>query len=617
MRIKYFHILLVSVFTFLSVFFSYYLHNYTDTEFLGLSDGFLTKTFRGIFKKESDKEKLNDFLFVDVSQDVSLLTIKNEAIDKNIVITDRQKLILFLERLAQNNYSYRYFLCDIRFDIASVDSVDKKLGELLQSTSKVIFPRHQNTKNIFAFLPTASADYTQVGKYLLKYPLFQGKNEAEKSLPLVMFEKLHPEKNSTTWINKRLTIDYFIKSKDLKSETGTLETLGSLSNTKDINDTEFKKLIANKIIVVGNFSSDKHLTILEEEMAGCVVLANVYLNLLEGNHNTNFLFFIFLFLIIFFPIYTLLMRDNLKLLNFGVYIWGYFLWFYFASFFIYVLTGQIIGFFWIASICVVVKFVQTQIALKNERNKTDTILHSILPEKVVEELKTTGKVQPQRYENVSILFADVNGFSVTGKDLVKKKTALAQQGKTPEGELIKMIDATFSKMDEICSAFGVARIKTIGDCYMAVTGVPVVNPNHALCIVLAALKIQQWMASEYKKKQQSGEIAWRVRLGIHSGSVVAGVIGEQRYAYDVWGDDVNIASRMESKGEVEKINITSDTYQLVKDYFEFTEIKSIELKNSGEGNKDACFVIRLKPEYSKDKEGFEANEKLLKLVENI
>ncbi len=610
---KIFFILIVSIALFSSVL-SYYFHHYSNTNFLGLSDEFLTKIFRGVIKKGQDKDKSKEFLFIDVSQDIATIASKQNISEGKIIITDREKLTKFVERLASIEYDYRYFLCDIRFDLASDSLIDKRLEKALYNAKKTIFPSHQGVKNIFPALPTASTDYTRVGRYLLKYPLFQGQSNQGKSLPLVMYQTLYPKEKTDYLTHNALNIDYFLLSKDIDITKGNLETLATLIDEEDVDDATFKKLVKNKIIILGNFETDKHFTILDDEMAGGLILANIFLNLEAGNHKSNFLFLFLIFVGIFVSVYTWFIKLDMRWINAGVYIGGYFLWFLVWSFLIYTLIGQIIGFFWFASVCVIVKFWQTQLLLKQERQKTDNILYSILPKDIVEEIKTTNKVAPKRYENTSILFADVNGFSVTGKELVAQREALKENNKTPEGELIKLIDETFTEMDNICKEFGIERIKTIGDCYMGVAGIFKPHTHHAVHIILAALKIQQWMRKKYQENVAAKRHAWRVRLGIHSGNVVAGVIGKQRYAYDIWGDDVNIASRMESKGEVEKVNITIDTYELVKDYFEVIDRGEIELKNKGEGTKHAYFVERLKKDFAKDKDGLEANDKLKKEV---
>lgn len=226
-----------------------------------------------------------------------------------------------------------------------------------------------------------------------------------------------------------------------------------------------------------------------------------------------------------------------------------------------------------------------------ERAKSEKLLLNILPQEVATELKEKGITEVRSFDNASILFADVKGFS-----------ALASKV-TPQA-LIKELDATFSKMDEISMQCGLERIKTIGDCYMAVAGIPQPNSSNAVDITLAALGIQKWMNDE--RIARNGDF-WQVRLGTHTGELVAGVIGKTKFAYDVWGNAVNLASRMESGGEVGKVNTTESTKNLTNDFFEFTFRGELEAKNIGKVN--SYFVDRIKSNLSADTEGFIPNEK--------
>lgn len=233
---------------------------------------------------------------------------------------------------------------------------------------------------------------------------------------------------------------------------------------------------------------------------------------------------------------------------------------------------------------------QMSIAHK-ERQKSERLLLNILPAEVAHELKEKGITEVKDFDNASILFADVKGFS-----------ALAAKV-TPQ-ELIKELDATFTKMDEISMQYGLERIKTIGDCYMAVAGIPQPNSSNSVDITLAALGIQKWMNDE--RVARNGDF-WQVRLGTHTGELVAGVIGKTKFAYDVWGSAVNLASRMESGGEVGKVNTTEYTKNLTNEFFEFKFRGELEAKNIGKVN--AYFVDRIKAEFSADTEGFVPNEK--------
>jgi class 3 adenylate cyclase len=228
--------------------------------------------------------------------------------------------------------------------------------------------------------------------------------------------------------------------------------------------------------------------------------------------------------------------------------------------------------------------------ITSERQKSEQLLLNILPAEVAEELKEKGYTEVKHYENTSVLFADVKGFSTLAS-------------KVSPQELIKELDATFSQMDKIIAQYNLERIKTIGDCYMCAGGVPHRNTTNPIDITLAALAIQNWMFEE--RQRRNGDF-WQVRLGIHSGELVAGVIGKTKFAYDVWGNTVNTASRMESGGEVGKVNISETTYQLIKDFFDCTPRGAIEAKNIG--FIDTYFVDRIKPPLSVNGEGKIPNE---------
>jgi class 3 adenylate cyclase len=226
-----------------------------------------------------------------------------------------------------------------------------------------------------------------------------------------------------------------------------------------------------------------------------------------------------------------------------------------------------------------------------ERAKSDKLLLNILPAEVASELKETGKTEVRYFESVTVLFADVKGFSAFA-------TKISPQ------ELIAELDATFSKMDEISTRFGLERIKTIGDCYMACGGLPHANQTHPFDVVLAALNIQHWMAEERARRQ--GDF-WQVRLGVHTGDAVAGVIGKTKFAYDVWGNTINLAARMEGGGSVGRVNVTYQTYKAVSDFFEGEYMEEMEAKNIGKVR--AYAINRLRPEFSADALGFEPNER--------
>ncbi len=214
---------------------------------------------------------------------------------------------------------------------------------------------------------------------------------------------------------------------------------------------------------------------------------------------------------------------------------------------------------------------QRTMELEKEKNKSDELLHNILPSSLVEELKQNGKVKPREFKNISIMFTDFKAFTYTTSVL-------------PAEELVAELNDIFSKFDKIVEKYGLEKLKTIGDSYMAACGIPNEVKDHAIKIVYAALDFQKII----KERNKKAPIKWEMRLGIHSGSVVAGVVGSKKFTYDIWGDTVNIASRMESSGEPFEINISGYTYMLIRDYFDCEYRGKIQAK--GKGSIDMYFV---------------------------
>jgi class 3 adenylate cyclase/nitrate/nitrite-specific signal transduction histidine kinase len=223
-----------------------------------------------------------------------------------------------------------------------------------------------------------------------------------------------------------------------------------------------------------------------------------------------------------------------------------------------------------------------------ERQKSEKLLLNILPSDVARELKEKGAAEPELFEEVSVMFTDFKGF-----------TQIAER--MEPAELVKELDACFVQFDKVTERLGLEKLKTIGDSYMCAGGIPKRNKTHAVDSVLAAMEIQNFMLMMKDLKEQIGFPYWELRLGIHTGPLVAGVIGEKKFAYDVWGDTVNTASRMESSGEPGRINISGTTYARVKEFFECEYRGKVNAKNKGEV--DMYYVLRLKKEFSKDEDG--------------
>jgi class 3 adenylate cyclase len=203
--------------------------------------------------------------------------------------------------------------------------------------------------------------------------------------------------------------------------------------------------------------------------------------------------------------------------------------------------------------------------IQKERKRSDDLLLNILPEKTANELKEKGKAQARKYEEVTVLFSDFKSFTTIAEKM------------SPE-ELVDELDECFRAFDAITSKYGVEKIKTIGDAYMCVGGLPDPNETHAKDVVNAAIEMQNWLKARKADKKDGFEM----RIGIHTGPVVAGIVGSRKFAYDIWGDTVNLAARMEQNSEPGKINVSKDTYEKVKDDFTCSYRGKITAKNKGE-----------------------------------
>ena len=200
-----------------------------------------------------------------------------------------------------------------------------------------------------------------------------------------------------------------------------------------------------------------------------------------------------------------------------------------------------------------------------ERGKSEQLLLNILPAEVAKELKAKGSLEARHFQNVTVLFTDFVNFTS------------ASERMDPQA-LIDELHTCFKAFDEITSKHNVEKIKTIGDAYLAVAGLPTANPQHAENIVKAATEMNAFMQ---ERAARLGERTFPVRMGIHSGSVVAGIVGVKKFAYDIWGDTVNTAARMEQNCEAGRINISQTTYELVKDKFSFEHRGEIDAKGKG------------------------------------
>jgi class 3 adenylate cyclase len=214
------------------------------------------------------------------------------------------------------------------------------------------------------------------------------------------------------------------------------------------------------------------------------------------------------------------------------------------------------------------KFVKkTNSIIEEEKNRSNNLLLNILPEETALELKKNGKVQAKKFESVTVLFTDFEGFTQYAEKL-------------PPEKLVESIDYYFSKFDTIMEKYNLEKIKTVGDAYMCAGGLPFPTRDHAYKMTLAALEIARFVNISEELITQN-QTHFKIRIGINTGPLVAGVVGIKKFSYDIWGDTVNIASRMESNSEPGRINISEHTYQIIKNDFDCEYRGEIEVKNKG------------------------------------
>ena len=213
------------------------------------------------------------------------------------------------------------------------------------------------------------------------------------------------------------------------------------------------------------------------------------------------------------------------------------------------------------------------------RIQSDALLLNILPAEIADELKQFGKSYARKHEQVSVLFADIKGFTFIAEQLTPVK-------------LVTQLDEVFGAFDNIIAKYGMEKIKTIGDAYMCASGLPLADNENAIKSVKAALDMQQYIKEFGAGNKIQNLPIFEIRIGIHTGPLVAGVVGLKKFAYDIWGDAVNLASQMEQHSEVGKVNISGETYSLVKDSFNCTYRGKIEAKSKGQV--DMYFVDSIK-----------------------
>jgi adenylate cyclase len=207
--------------------------------------------------------------------------------------------------------------------------------------------------------------------------------------------------------------------------------------------------------------------------------------------------------------------------------------------------------------------------LDEQKVQIENLLLNILPSEVAKELQQKGQATPRNFELVSVMFTDFKSFTIHADKL------------SPQ-ELVEELNTCFIAFDNIIEKYGLEKIKTIGDSYMCAGGIPTPDKRHVHNMVSASLEIQEYIVVNNKRKIADGQEPWDLRIGVHVGPVVAGVVGKKKYAYDIWGSTVNIASRLESNGEPEQVNISASVYEIVKNDFTCSYRGKIYAKNVGD-----------------------------------
>ena len=239
--------------------------------------------------------------------------------------------------------------------------------------------------------------------------------------------------------------------------------------------------------------------------------------------------------------------------------------------------------------------------LELTKKEHEELIHNIFPEKIAQNLLAYGTVTPERYQDATIMFTDFEGFTKVVPTLSPEK-------------LIESLSFYFDRFDDYANQHNLIKIKTIGDSYMAAGGIPERNNSHPIDAVLSALKIRDFV-KEFGEKNFSDTPYLPVRIGIHTGKAVVGVIGKSRFAYDIWGETVNLAARLEEHSLANAINISETTYERIKDFFECESRGDVDTKHTGDI--PMYLVKRIKPEFSEDDEGLFPNRLFIREYNSI
>jgi class 3 adenylate cyclase len=238
--------------------------------------------------------------------------------------------------------------------------------------------------------------------------------------------------------------------------------------------------------------------------------------------------------------------------------------------------------------------------LAREKARADRLLTTIFPAEIAEEMIQDKKVAPRYFSTATVLFADVKGF-----------TSFTE--KAEPATLIGLLDTYFAQFDDVIAKNHLEKIKTIGDAYLAVAGVPRTDRLHTLNACLAALQMQEAVSLINERRSKLRLPVFEFRMGLHTGAVIAGVVGRRRFSYDIWGDAVNVASRLESCCEPGRINVSASIYHRMSPYFDFAGMGTVEVKDKGPV--PIYCLERLKDEYSRDGDGRAPNDLLLRKID--
>lgn len=239
--------------------------------------------------------------------------------------------------------------------------------------------------------------------------------------------------------------------------------------------------------------------------------------------------------------------------------------------------------------------------VKKEKARSEQLLKNILPDQIIAELKLHDKVEPKKHKFVSVIFTDFANFTKISENM------------EPEA-VLQELEKAFAFFDNTCGKYGLEKIKTIGDSYMCAAGIPTETNHNHIVSALAAMEMRMYANMINKIKQSIGEETWNIRLGVHSGPLVAGVIGQSKFAYDIWGDTVNTASRIEENGLPGEVSLSKSFAFSINPYFITEYRRKVNIK--GKGWVPTYALRRIRPDYSEDSTGQIPNERLLSLCKN-